>query len=1377
MAKTTEKNGGLLSLCCSSSTPDSDPPSRPVSVSRAGKSGIRTERQRASKVELTASQTSLKSEKSKGDLSKRFSATLQTKEPEKADTDIVVASIPNGQHATDIHAAAHLNALRSSEDAAAPIPGWKLPHPCLAAAWKQHSGTHEPKLEKYQTADNAAAAQKCRIRTPSDLSAIINTRNTTIDDSQHESFMLWLLDHTQGRTGQNITRGMTVATVAAGANPISGLVVGLFSAAVSLVIELGERFGELKEGLKSIDKVCDLLGQAEDRKMCDQINKTVVEAYTSILRFVCDADSLLHSSDIGLRDVTNWTRRVQDVAAGLESLVKELMQESAINTNQGVADLKDEHYMDQMAECKAELLKVGGNWVLDSDVGQPAKGTCEWLLEQDESVPIEWQNWRDTKESAMLLVTGGIGIGKSVFSEGVAKKLARADRAVAIYHCQDDNIHDTNEEVFRGLLYQLANQSPDASDALTKLWIEERDNKRQPQDLFATETAVRGVFSTSVQACKKDVIFIVDGLNECDEGTWQSVVADFSTIVGSETSKSIKVLIVAQPEPKILEYMDKIKQSKTIKHSDTIELGPIQAGKSEIEAVIDQYVDEFIRDRGVEWQANFLKKGLMENAEGNAQWVYVAVQGLPNMKKAQEPRLRELLSQMTRGGAKKFDGVYSALLRRKAENEVYLPFAQAALRIIAGAGRPLTVKELSFAMISMNRPDNSDVTTLEQLEGFADESQIEADLPPLVRFSGPERTVHLDHSALKEFILNVPAEHWLSSAKDIQKHRALQMQNINELLTELYLDFLSLPVFSELSHVESFRKLLPNRRFSDPLVAKSLLPRFYGYAAQNWPVHTAKTGLTGHLLQKALDLCQGESHQCENWWAAFLYSVGRINEKIYGPWCDAGVVAACFGSMDLARVVFDGPSTTPDIRQNTKRAVSRGQLDVLLLLHERGLASKSDVELCIERAMDLGMDHLVLKHVRRWRTGKSKDEFDTWPTLLKAVLYEEYGSFKELYDRESEATIRAKWGDLLLAVDPYPKRALFKEEARTRGSVQGLVEIISHFLRSRPKELLMHQPKPGLPLLHLVVRWNIPELLDLFLRECSQEERSFLLGDHRLSGGAYELKLGSSYQTVGLTSNMPLLHHAFFACDSEIPMVLLQHPEITASQFEHVDSAPRSFNILFYALRYQTELVVDALLKHKYFPRDFLNSRNKADETPLTFITRSFSSGEDHEKARIAKMLLDAGGDKIEVDQRPKGAQWTALCSAVSDGKLELCRVLIVDAGADWTEVLRFAPGEELPLLKVTTNFSDYRFDLDLFRKGLLDVIKERLKSRGQDLADVISAQSKDHAFNEKDVSLKQNPYDPHIPPTYELQAPPVGIKRTATMDFTPREVQRTTTF
>jgi len=250
---------------------------------------------------------------------------------------------------------------------------------------------------------------------------------------------------------------------------------------------------------------------------------------------------------------------------------------------------------------------------------------------------------------------------------------------------------------------------------------------------------------------------------------------------------------------------------------------------------------------------------LEEKADGCIQWVTVIVEHLSQIGASTLDTIKRELRELS-DGPNGLDGMYLTLFRRHFDKSS-MEFANTALRLVAGAARPLSVDELASAMIV--NPLRSKIVSKEDFKKEAQAYRLPR-LEPFVRISDQPSRVFM-HNSLKGLISRTPP-------LGFDNH--LSKLPLSNLLAMTCLDFLLLSYFRNENVREDFN--LDKREASDWLMLiqtdsegnedsqsehegdqgleRGKGPVFFTYATEHWAQHLSETDFSKSLVDKSIEL-------------------------------------------------------------------------------------------------------------------------------------------------------------------------------------------------------------------------------------------------------------------------------------------------------------------------------------------------------------------------------------------------------------------------------------------------------------------------------------------------------------------------------------------
>ena len=183
-------------------------------------------------------------------------------------------------------------------------------------------------------------------------------------------------------------------------------------------------------------------------------------------------------------------------------------------------------------------------------------GTREWIFN-------EVENWLDDSSSLhrAMLITAAAGMGKSVASAAICKRMQKADRVIGYHFCQHSfDFYRDPKRMLQSLAYQLSSKLPEYKAALVERLSSERSKELEHMrvsDLFVW--LFEPLFAVADPG--RNVLVIIDGLDESELDERNELL----DVIANQLSKLplwIRFLITARPEKNI---SDKLRNLKIFK--------------------------------------------------------------------------------------------------------------------------------------------------------------------------------------------------------------------------------------------------------------------------------------------------------------------------------------------------------------------------------------------------------------------------------------------------------------------------------------------------------------------------------------------------------------------------------------------------------------------------------------------------------------------------------------------------------------------------------------------------------------------------------------------------------------------------------------------
>lgn len=340
----------------------------------------------------------------------------------------------------------------------------------------------------------------------------------------------------------------------------------------------------------------------------------------------------------------------------------------------------------------------------NADIRDPAKESCAWVYDRSNEKSV-WNDWRDANVSGIMLVTGGVGTGKSTLALKAidALRICPYPRCVSASFCKNQAAYNSCEAILRGLLYGIVRDDREARDIL----VHHRDDSSKAKvgrdlNAFSNFNGLSDCFTKCVQVRKKELCLVIDGLDECEDNSQRKLLEYLTGLIEATrkaedaqktqdyqtagSSPPLKILFLSRPINTILAHL---------RSSHKLDLQDVRKS-DETRRILEHLVDsQMIKlDDTVR---NSLISQLEAKSDGCIQWATLVVQHLKIFEVRTVDGIKRELKDL-KDADNGLDDTYLTLFRRHFDKSS-AEYANTALRIVAGAARPLSVDELANAMI------------------------------------------------------------------------------------------------------------------------------------------------------------------------------------------------------------------------------------------------------------------------------------------------------------------------------------------------------------------------------------------------------------------------------------------------------------------------------------------------------------------------------------------------------------------------------------------------------------------------------------------------------------------------------------------------------
>ena len=508
---------------------------------------------------------------------------------------------------------------------------------------------------------------------------------------------------------------------------------------------------------------------------------------------------------------------------------------------------------------KAKLLgKLKTVSYLDRKDRNPPRvpGTCEWFVSH--RLFNSWLTGSQGKDCQALWVSADPGCGKSVLARHLIDNVLPSTQSrTTCYFFFKDDFEDQKSaaNAICCILHQLLTQNPILfSDTVLAKLVAEGEK---------LTVSVRSLWELLLEVAREknagEIICILDALDECAENDRQLLAGELLDQHRTKKAPNLKFLMTSRPLESI---------RRDLQPSDTAELAVVHlSGENEeemkkISTEIDIFIEARVRGVGTKLKLNekeqdTLLRDLLRVQNRTYLWVYLTLDYVERNVNIDKRKIREELLHLPNS----VEEAYEKILLASPE-----PIeARRALHVIVAAERPLTVREMNFALAIRPSHQSYQDVDLDSDQRFRERLRNMCGLFVVIIDS----KIYLLHQTAKDFLVmtdpqqgppKTPRQHptksrWKHSLKRTESHQILgEICVWNLRFSDLYK---GTPELLKGHHIH---------QHPYPAKLRSCLREyeFLEYSAYFWAVHLRE--LHGEADEKTtqtmLELC----HESRQWW-------------------------------------------------------------------------------------------------------------------------------------------------------------------------------------------------------------------------------------------------------------------------------------------------------------------------------------------------------------------------------------------------------------------------------------------------------------------------------------------------------------------------------
>ncbi|KAI7363340.1 hypothetical protein KC354_g6557 [Hortaea werneckii] len=767
---------------------------------------------------------------------------------------------------------------------------------------------------------------------------------------------------------------------ASSALAIVRMVATVATAVCGAVTEAQSQIETLVKALPRID-LCDAV-QSGNLKQ-NIVEKALVEVYGDLLNFYFHCCEVLESRYFTAAEVKSQIKGdINSIVKSFSSNLDTLDKAINIGTHDLLQRLRNMEIYREVQELLKETDTKEVSYV-DSGMRKPVTDACEWVKSNE-----VFQNWlKATPGTRHVMMCGDMGFGKTYTMAFVREYLRSDDFApvkplVCSYFCKDDGEMNQAKSVYRSLLRQLLAAKVSCRWA-THQWLEERKADAQIDPTQCTDK-LREHLVTLVKSLRQALYIVIDALDECSDEA-RAELKTFFEAVCPNPSKPDRESSAHQCQSGLIRLLTSSRYAERAKNWNAFETIHVRPDKYR-----DLLLVRELCNRNLEMDESavgIVVTQVAQKMQGSALWATMVIQWLKGSEATTEALVRETLQDIP--PPEDLVRLYGKLFEKVvAGNWTKRILLGLCLDLLAGARRPLTLRELSYAASTSRRQSGAKVKSLYEIENNAEDwKRILRLVRPFIGETpngeiGPNTFITLAHQSLRQTIMSSPPHEWIAMAAGgmIQNEKPVRQAELNGLLLRHCMDYLLLEEFGKQELVNDCNIFAQgfDWYFNSPPVpqdsnestvagASSVsddfdpyakgFGGFFTYAACHWTAHYAAVSREHSTdLEDVVALLQPGSLQRSNWvnrrcQPDCKHDFGVIPEG--GSFVNPVIFVASWGTTNAWKELLDQDFSTlgfenrdiylTKIMETARRSISWGNFQVVeVMLDHSSTASRLD---------------------------------------------------------------------------------------------------------------------------------------------------------------------------------------------------------------------------------------------------------------------------------------------------------------------------------------------------------------------------------------------------------------------------------------------------
>jgi ankyrin repeat protein len=555
--------------------------------------------------------------------------------------------------------------------------------------------------------------------------------------------------------------------------------------------------------------------------------------------------------------------------------------------------------------------------------------TCNWFQKHE-----RFQEWEKSRESRMLWVSADPGCGKSVLAKYLVDSVlpTTQSRTVCYFFFKDI---DDQRSVVRALCC-----------VLRQIFIQNRNLlSGEILDLFETggeifTTSFSGLWQILLDIAKNEnageIVCVLDAIDECEEQGRMELVGALCRLYGTKSDFNLKFLLTSRPYDKIRQGFWSLQEQGLPFHLSGDD--SVEKISGEICLVIRGRVQEISAKRKLTVdEKNLLLERLLRVPNRTYLWVHLT---LDLIEKDISINTNEI-DKATSCLPQTVDDAYETILSRSPD----VKKAERILHIVVAAARPLTLREMSLALVLRQNHRSYDDFQKNLVSEIRVRETVRETCGLFVTII--DSNIHLLHQTVKEFLVPDDRVDSLKGASGDRKWKhSLRPQESHHILAKSCIQYLLLAEFETFPLDENG----PLSQYVNDHI-------FLDYSAKHWAAHLRESHVDTQdaFTEPALRLCEMSSKRCLKRCLTWFRIYWTSTNTDFPQGFTTGMIVSYFGLSAVVAHLLKADRIDPNAEDITYQrsalswAAGNGYDDVVRLLIKHNAISTRILDLRFSR--------------------------------------------------------------------------------------------------------------------------------------------------------------------------------------------------------------------------------------------------------------------------------------------------------------------------------------------------------------------------------------------------------------------------------------------